>query len=102
MTENRGKDFNFFKTVTVTVTDGYDGYDGYFSATPNITTAFRGARRMMFVGVSGVNVGYSFNGVHLHGRISAGQIFNFDTRAEDKIFFRGNGTVDVHIWHIGT
>ncbi|MCK9567755.1 hypothetical protein M0R72_02245 [Candidatus Pacearchaeota archaeon] len=102
MTENRGKDFNYFKTVTTTVTDGYDGYDGYFNVTPDITTAFRGARRMMLVGVSGSNVGYSFNGVHLHGRISAGQIFNFGIRAEDKIFFRGNGIVDVHIWHIGT
>jgi hypothetical protein len=102
MTENRGKDFNYFKTVTATVTDGYDGYDGYFAVDPDITTAFRGARRVMFVGVQGINIGYSFNGVHLHGRISAGQIFNFGPRAEDKIFFRGNGIVDVHVWHIGT
>ena len=101
MTENRGKDFNYFKTVTVTVSDGYDGYDGYLNTSPDVLTAFRGARRIMLVGVSGSNVGYSFNGVKLHGRISAGQIFNFGPRAEDKMFFRGNGTVDVHIWHIG-
>jgi hypothetical protein len=101
MTENLGKDFNYFKTVTVVVTDGYDGYDGYFGVIPNVVTGFRGARRIMFVGVNGSNIGYSFNGVHLHGRISAGQIFNFGPRAEDKIFFRGNGIVDVHIWHIG-
>lgn len=101
MSETRGKDFNYFKTVTATVIDGYDGYDGYFKVTPDVITGFRGPRQMMFVGVSGNNIGYSFNGTHLHGRISAGQIFNFGTRGEDKIFFRGNGVIDVHIWHIG-
>lgn len=101
MTENIGKDFNFFKTITINTNDGYDGYDGYFNISPDIITAFRGARRMMFVGISGL-VGYSFNGVRLHGRISTGQIFNFGPRNEDKIFFRGKGVVDIHIWHIGT
>lgn len=103
MTETRGKDFNFFATVDgyTGVIDGYssDGYD--FPINPQVTTGFRGARRMMFVGVSGTNVEYSFNGTTVHGRISAGYVFDFGPRAEDKIFFRGQGTVDVHIWHIG-
>lgn len=107
MTETRGKDFNFFATVDG-YTDGYtygsDGYaDGYaFPVSPQVLTGFRGARRMMFVGVSGTNVEYSFNGTTVHGRISAGQIFNFGPRDEDKVFVRGIGEIDVHIWHIGT
>ena len=97
MTESRGKDFNFFQTVTATsgsfpLAEGTD---------PDVQMAFRGARRMMFVCVSGSNIEYSFNGNTVHGRISSGQIFNFDTRAEDKIWFRGSGEVDVHAWHIG-
>jgi hypothetical protein len=56
---------------------------------------------MMFVGVTGDDVEYSFNGVTTHGRISADQIFNFDLRNEDKIWFKGTGSVDVHIWHAG-
>jgi hypothetical protein len=95
MTENRGKDFNYFSSVVVDISDGY------FPESPQVQTAFRGARRMMFVCAAGTNVEYSFDGQHLHGRISSDQIFNFGPRAEDKIFFRGSGTVDVHIWHIG-
>ena len=72
-----------------------------FPEAPQVQIAFRGARRMMFVCPTGTNVEYSFNGTTVHGRISADQIFNFDIRGEDKIFFRGSGTVDVHAWHVG-
>lgn len=95
MVENLGKDFNFYQRVIVTsgsfpTTDGYD-----------VLIKFRGSRRMMFVCTSGTDIEYSFNGNTIHGRISANQIFNFDVRNEDKIWFRGTGTVDVHAWHIG-
>lgn len=95
MVKNVGKDFNYFKSVVVNITDGY------FPTEAQVQTAFRGARRMMFVCAAGTNVEYSFDGLHLHGRISNAQIFNFDIRAEDRIYFRGTGTVDVHIWHVG-
>lgn len=94
MTETRGKDFNYFKTVTVSGLSD-------FATDPHVLTTFRGARRMMFVCPSGTNVEYSFNGTTVHGRISADQIFNFDGRNEDKIWFRGTGVVDVHCWHYG-
>lgn len=93
MTETRGKDFNYFLTV---VSPGVD-----FTEDPQVLMTIRGARRMMFVGIAGSNVEYSFNGTTVHGRISANQIFNFDVRGEDKVWFRGSGTVDVHAWHIG-
>lgn len=94
MTETLGKDFNYFGIITATGAN--------FTVEPQVLTRFRGARRMMFVGVSGTNVEYSFNGATVHGRISANQIFNFDVRGEDKIWFRGTGVVDVHAWHVGT
>lgn len=93
MTETLGKDFNFFQVVAVTA--------GSFTVDPDVQIAFRGARRMMFVCPAGTNVEYSFNGTTVHGRISSGQIFNFDIRGEDKIWFQGSGTVDVHAWHVG-
>lgn len=94
MTEVLGKDFNYFKIVTVSgVAD--------FPVNPQVITLFRGPRKMMFRCVSGTNVEYSFNGTTTHGRISANETFNFGSRGEDKIFFKGTGTVDVHIWHIG-
>lgn len=93
MTETRGKDFNYFGIITATAA---------FTEEPQVLIRFRGARRMMFVGVSGFNVEYSFNGSTVHGRISVNQIFNFDVRGEDKIWFRGTGVVDVHAWHVGT
>lgn len=95
-TEDRGKDFNYFKTVTVT--------SGSFPATgtdPDVLMRFRGPRKIMFRCTSGTNIEYSFNGNTVHGRISANEIFNFGTRSEDKIWFRGTGEVDVHSWHIG-
>lgn len=95
MAETLGKDFNHFSIVNAS--------NAAFNPGPDVQIAFRGARRMMFVCSSGTNVEYSFNGNTVHGRISSGQIFNFDARSEDKIWFRssGGGVVDVHAWHIG-
>jgi hypothetical protein len=95
MSENLGKDFNFYQRVSVT-SGSFPTTDGY-----NVLIKFRGPRRMMFVCTSGTDIEYSFNGNTVHGRISANQIFNFDVRNEDKIWFKGTGTVDVHAWHIG-
>jgi hypothetical protein len=95
MAENLGKDFNFYQRVNVT--------SGSFPSTDtcNVQIKFRGTRRMMFVCTSGTDIEYSFNGNTVHGRISANQIFNFDIRNEDKIWFKGTGIVDVHAWHSG-
>ena len=95
MSENNGKDFNFYQRVVVT-SGSFPTADSY-----DVLIKFRGPRRMMFVCSSGTDIQYSFNGNPVHGRISANQIFNFDVRNEDKIWFIGTGTVDVHAWHIG-
>jgi len=93
-TQNTGKDFNFFKTVTAIA----GNWPLDINTEPDVLMRFRGARRIMFVCASGTNIEYSFNGNTMHGRISADQIFTFDIRNEDKIWFRGSGEVDVHAW----
>lgn len=85
-------DYNYFATI---VSPGI-----VFTAESQITTIFKGPRYMMFVGKDGNNIEYSFNGSTVHGRISINQIFNFGLRAGEKIWFRGIGTVDVHIWGV--
>jgi hypothetical protein len=97
MVESIGKDFNFYQRV-VAVGGSFPLPAG---TAPHVQIAFRGARRIMLVCTAGSDVQYSFNGNVLHGRISANQIFNFDVRNEDKMWFLGSGTVDVHAWHIG-
>jgi hypothetical protein len=97
MAENLGRDFNFFQTVTATA----GSFPVGANVDPDVQITIRGAHRIMFVCVSGTNIEYSFNGNTVHGRISQDQIFNFDIRAEDKIWFRGSGEVDVHAWHVG-
>lgn len=97
MVENVGKDFNFYQRVIASA----GSFPVAAGTDPDVQMAIRGARRIMFVCIAGSDVEYSFNGNTLHGRISANQIFNFDVRAEDKVWFRGTGTVDVHAWHIG-
>jgi len=94
MTETRGRDFEYFKVVTVNgVAD--------FPVKPQATITIKGPIKMMFVCRSGTLVEYSFNGTTVHGRISAGEQFNFGTRGQDKIFVKGTGEIDVHAWHIG-
>src|SRR5271157_1719239 len=85
-TESRGKDYNFFATITSVNAGPFPLNE---NTQPDVLMGIRGPRRIMFVGVTGTNVLYSFNGNNLHGRISAGQIFNFDVRGEDKIWFAG-------------
>jgi len=97
-TENIGKDFNYYRRVTAVA----GTWPLPETTNPDVQIAFRGPRRMMFVCTSGTDVEYSFNGNTIHGRISAGQIFNFDVRGEDKVWIRGSGVVDVHAWHVGT
>lgn len=97
MTENVGKDFNFFQVVIAS--SGTFPLDPI--SNPDVLMRFRGARKIMFRCTSGTNIEYSFNGNTVHGRISANEIFNFGTRMEDKIWFRGTGSVDVHAWQIG-
>jgi len=95
MTEDIGKDFNFYERVTAIA--------GAWPATgtePDAQMAFRGPRSILLVGVSGSDVEYSFNGNTIHGRISAGQVFPFELRNEDKIWLRGSGEVDIHAWRI--
>lgn len=87
-----GTDFNFYKQLVVT--------NGSFNITPDCFMGFRGSRRMLFVCTAGT-VEYSFNGNTLHGAMSASLAssqLNFGPRMQDKIWFRGNGTVQVHCW----
>jgi hypothetical protein len=93
--QERGKDFNFYLEVVVA--------DGYFPAEPQAFMKFKGPRRMLFVCPSG-DIEYSFNGNTLHGKMVANEPsekLDFDARMEDKIWVRGNGTIQIHAWHIG-
>ena len=93
--QNRGKDFNFFLEVAVTNAD--------FAESPDVVIGFRGPRRMMIICPSG-SVDYSFDGNNLHGKTVSGEPsekLEFDVRMEDKVWFRGTGTVQFHAWHIG-
>lgn len=82
--------YDYFKIVETTTTD--------YPIEPDCQTYFRGSRRIMLVGKVGTNVEYSFDGVTTHGRISADQIIHLNLRIESKIWFKGTGTVDVHMW----
>jgi hypothetical protein len=91
-----GKDFNFFAEISVSG-------DGYFPVEPQIFIKMRGPRRMTFICPSG-SLYYSFNGNTVHGKMVSGEPsekLEFDARMEDKIWVRGNGTIQVHAWHIG-
>jgi hypothetical protein len=69
-----------------------------FPVAEDILVDFRGIRHIMFVCTDGTNVEYSFDGTNIHGRISEDQTFNFGLRNESKIWFRGTGSIDVHVW----
>jgi hypothetical protein len=92
----RGTDFNFYQEVVVSgVTE--------FPDMPQAIMGFRGPRRMMFICPSGT-VEYSFNGNTVHGKAVNGEPserLDFGTRAGDKIWVRGTGTLQIHCWHIG-
>lgn len=89
----KGADFNFYEEVTVSAVAD-------FPEEPQVFMKFRGNRRMLFVCTSG-SVEYSFNGNTLHGvtdSATASNQLNFGPRMQDKIWFRGTGTVQVHAW----
>ena len=94
--QNIGKDFNYYKEVTVTgVAD--------FTEECQAFSKFRGARRMLFVCTAG-SVEYSFNGNTVHGAMDSALAqsaqLNFGPRQEDKVWVRGTGTVQIHMWAI--
>ena len=91
--QTEGKDFNYFVEVSVSGTSA-------FPAAAQAFSKFRGARRMLFVCTTG-SVTYSFNGRNVHGKMNssdASSQLNFGPRQEDKVFFYGTGTVQVHMW----
>lgn len=84
--------YNFFANV---VPDGYA-----FFATPQINFGF------LTQGISLLNRGsqkveYSFDGENVHGDLLAGDSFQFDARAESKMWLRaadGYSTIRVEAW----
>lgn len=91
---NYGKDFNFFKKLTVNITDGY------FPSQCQILIPFM-TQTVTFDLESGSSVEYSFNGNTLHGDMTAGEASEnlvFENRVINKIFFRGTGVVRIEAW----
>lgn len=91
--QTAGMDFNYFAEISVSGTSSFPAVAQAFSK-------FRGARRMLFVCTSG-SVTYSFNGNTVHGKMDssdASNKLNFGPRQEDKVWFYGTGTVQVHMW----
>ena len=82
-----GKDFNFFKRVTVTETN--------FPSTPQIVINIRDVRSFTMLNEGDQTIEYSFNGNTVHGDLipnspSAG--LTFDERTVGKVWLRAAGT----------
>jgi hypothetical protein len=89
-----GKDFNFYKLVSVS--------SASFSSAADAKINFRGEQCFSLLNYGSGNVEYSFNGNTVHGELrfgtpSAGIIF--DNRRISKIWLRmkGGGTAEVRI-----
>lgn len=90
----RGADFNFFHEDTVANAD--------FTEDPYIP-GVRGSSHSFYIrNTGGQDLEYSFNGLTLHGRITAAQDERFfPNRSISKIWFRapsGSTTVEVEGW----
>lgn len=91
---NYGTDHNFFRKLSVDITDGY------FPANCQILIPFT-TTGATFQLESGGPVEYSFNGLTLHGDMMDGyssESLIFENRVLSKIWFRGAGTIRVEAW----
>jgi hypothetical protein len=91
-----GKDFNFFRKLDVSISDGY------FPNECQILIPFS-TQTVTFQLESGGPLEYSFNGNTLHGDMTDGyasESLTFQNRALCKIWFRGTGSVRVEAWGI--
>lgn len=93
-----GRDFNFFKQVTPTIsTPGTFNFDADICITfPSYTVTF-------WVPSGTAAIQYSFNGNTVHGIIdgtsaSSPSSLTFENRQIAKIWFSGTGTVRVEAW----
>jgi hypothetical protein len=89
-----GKDYNFFKILTVTA--------GSFPTQPDVIITSPNPMNLIMMCTSSTgNVSYSFNGNTTHGQMNATAPLNyfvFDYRNVDKIWFSGTGTIHVHAY----
>lgn len=104
---NKGKDFNFYKSFSITETSfGGNSVDGY---QPNTIITFANYGIMLTNETSGQIVEFSFNGNHVHGVLngtstSTTRILTFLNRQVSCIWFRlqsgsaGPATITVTAW----
>ena len=89
-----GKDYNFFKILTITA--------GSFQQQPDVIITCPNPMNLILIcSASTGNVSYSFNGNTTHGQMNSTAPLNyfvFDYRAQDKIWFSGTGTIHVHAY----
>lgn len=91
-----GKDFNYFKKLSVATVDGY------FPNECQVLIPFS-TYSVSFQLESGGPLEYSFNGINVHGDMTDGyasENLSFLNRVICKIWFRGTGTVRIEAWGI--
>ena len=89
-----GRDLNYFKKLTVSDVD--------FPNTCQVVIPFM-TYTITFDLESGGPLEYSFNGLTLHGDMTAGESSEslvFENRVASKIWFRGTGVVRIEAWSI--
>lgn len=91
-----GRDFNYFNTLSVAISDGY------FPAACQVVIPFS-THTVTFQLESGGPLEYSCNGTTLHGTMRDGyasESLTFANRVMSKLWFRGTGTVRIEAWGI--
>ena len=95
-----GRDFNFFKKMTVVATEfGDQSIDGN---QPDMIITFPTYTVTFQLETDG-SVEYSFNGTTVHGDMTAGRFsanLIFENRVISKIWFKGAGIVRIEAWGI--
>jgi len=83
--------FNFFAAVN-TINNTFPVTPG---TKPNVTMSIPSTREITLLGVAGLNVQYSFDGINVDGTIFPGQKICLET-IQDSIWFNGIGIVNVY------
>lgn len=94
---NYGKDFNYFRKLSVDLP-----LDGYFSDECQILIPFS-TQTVTFQLENGGPIEYSFNGITCHGDMMDGyasENLTFENRVICKAWFRGTGTIRIEAWSI--
>jgi hypothetical protein len=93
-----GKDYNFYKEVTVTRT-------GSFAGVEDLIINVKGTDNLILHNTGSAEITYSFNGNTIHGKLTAAggavPVKTFNNRRVSKIWFycaSGSNVVRVEAW----